>query len=434
MACVLGTTTLLSHTQLDSDQEELVKTISVSSQQLSNLISDVLDLAKIEESKLVIDIAPICVERVIYEVGDQFRADLVMKHLELLVEISPNLPKWIMSDELRLRQILTNYLSNAIKFSKQDGIVKVSAKAITKDKKNYMEVLVEDEGVGISEAPGSNKLFEKFSQRERSTAKKYGGTGLGLVISKRLIGLLGGETWYKSAVGKGTTFYFTINLEEAWDLKALSSANGDFQCLGYQFSRIQSQYVKNLGSAAYMFEISVEFNHPRVQSHYQKIIGRLPATLVTIKKGSGLEGLTAVSGKGGQYTYNTVRSILITDRPVAVKHLLQSQGNGAMDRIIYVDYECPDWFSKEQKGNVFIKKPLKELCLLRQLASLMDSFTTGPASKAIECSGAVSSSELDSRHLDKDKTLLSSECPLNILVAEDDELNQKVNASKIMLY
>lgn len=179
---MLGTATLLGHTKLDPEQVELLQTISLSSQQLSNLISNVLDMSRIEENKLTIEKVPIHLEKCMQEVLDLFRTDMVRMKLDPILELDPNLPVCIITDELRLRQILTNLLSNAIKFSKPHGIVILAVRRF-ESAPDKLYFSVEDEGIGISEA-ASKALFESFRQAEASTARRFGGSGLGLVIAK----------------------------------------------------------------------------------------------------------------------------------------------------------------------------------------------------------------------------------------------------------
>lgn len=183
LACVLGTSTLLSHTTLSSDQQELLRTITLSSQQLSNLISNVLDLSRIEENKLILERVPIMLEKCISEVMELFRANLVRMKMDHIIELSPSVPQWVLSDELRLRQVLTNLLGNAIKFSEPSTVVSVKVQSVEKDGRPYIEFSVQDEGLGIAETAGK-KLFQSFNQVDASTTRKYGGSGLGLVISK----------------------------------------------------------------------------------------------------------------------------------------------------------------------------------------------------------------------------------------------------------
>lgn len=177
---------MLSHSKLEKDQLELVQTITLSSQQLSNLISNVLDLNRIEENKLFLENIPVEIERCAHEVSDLFRTDLTRNKLDLIIKIDPQVPQWFIVDELRLRQVLTNLISNAIKFSKPRGLIQFIVNPHLSEP-HMMEFLIQDEGIGISEATAAN-LFQSFSQAEASTARRFGGSGLGLVISKVSLG------------------------------------------------------------------------------------------------------------------------------------------------------------------------------------------------------------------------------------------------------
>lgn len=139
-------------------------------------------MSRIEENKLTIEKVPIHLEKCMQEVLDLFRTDMVRMKLDPILELDPNLPVCIITDELRLRQILTNLLSNAIKFSKPHGIVILAVRRF-ESAPDKLYFSVEDEGIGISEA-ASKALFESFRQAEASTARRFGGSGLGLVIAK----------------------------------------------------------------------------------------------------------------------------------------------------------------------------------------------------------------------------------------------------------
>lgn len=144
-----------------------------------------MDLGKIEENKVVIERGPVHLEKCLSEVMELFRSDLVRLRLETIVEIAPNVPSWVISDELRLKQIVTNLLSNAIKFSSPQSAVTLIVVALLREDTRSIQVSVEDEGPGISEEAG-RRLFQSYNQLDPSTARKYGGTGLGLVICKVL--------------------------------------------------------------------------------------------------------------------------------------------------------------------------------------------------------------------------------------------------------
>jgi PAS domain S-box-containing protein len=216
MNAVIGMTTLLLDTPLTEEQRDYIETIQVSGDALLTLINDILDFSKIEAGKMDIDHAPFnvraCVEEALQLVAP--RAD--EKHLHLSSSIDEQVPDHLIGDIARLRQILINLLSNAVKFTEQgEAVVTVGGKeqAIPHDARPHYELHIRvcDTGIGI--APERiDRLFQAFSQGDASTTRKYGGTGLGLVITRRLAELMGGTIWVDSTEGKGSTFHVTLTL------------------------------------------------------------------------------------------------------------------------------------------------------------------------------------------------------------------------------
>ena len=206
---VIGMTTMLLETPLTPAQREYVEVIRGSGDGLLTIINDILDFSKIDAGKLELDLLAFdpqaCIEDALELVAPQAFA----KGLHLTYQIESELPDAIVSDITRVRQILFNLLSNAIKFT-DSGDVTVTAKA-TPIEAGLVEVrfTVSDTGIGIPE-DRLHRLFQSFSQIDASTTRKYGGTGLGLVISRRLAEMLGGKIWVESAPGKGSHFSFTI--------------------------------------------------------------------------------------------------------------------------------------------------------------------------------------------------------------------------------
>lgn len=211
---VIAMVGLLLETQLTSEQRGYLETIHASSDALLTIINDILDFSKIEAGKLELNPHPFNLRAAIEETLDLLAARAFEKNLDLVCNIADEIPEKIESDPLRLRQVLTNLLSNAIKFTKS-GHVSVSVRMIasetTSDGKNQsrLQFSVTDTGIGIS-AEGLARLFKPFVQAEASTAQRFGGTGLGLTISKRLVELMGGKIWAESVANSGSSFHFTI--------------------------------------------------------------------------------------------------------------------------------------------------------------------------------------------------------------------------------
>ncbi|HEY1787070.1 MAG TPA: response regulator [Verrucomicrobiae bacterium] len=211
---VIAMVGLLMETQLTSEQRGYLETIHASSDALLTIINDILDFSKIEAGKLELNPHPFSLRAGIEETLDLMAAKAFEKNLDLICDIADEIPEKIESDPLRLRQVLTNLLSNAIKFTKSGHIslsVKKVASEIGSDGKilSRLQFSVTDTGIGLS-VEGLSRLFKPFVQADASTAQKFGGTGLGLTISKRLVELMGGKIWAESIANKGSTFHFTI--------------------------------------------------------------------------------------------------------------------------------------------------------------------------------------------------------------------------------
>ncbi|MBZ5579663.1 MAG: response regulator [Acidobacteriia bacterium] len=207
---VIGTAALLLSTPLNDEQREYACTIQSSATALLTIINDILDFSKIEAGKLSLSPAAFDLRRGVRETLDIVRADAQLKSVALQSQVDETLPRYVTADMGRLRQVLLNLLSNAIKFTPQ-GTVSLH---IVRLADNRMRFSVIDTGVGVS-PEGRDRLFQPFTQLESSNNRRYGGTGLGLSISKRLVTLMGGNIGVDSEPGKGSTFWFTLPIEEA---------------------------------------------------------------------------------------------------------------------------------------------------------------------------------------------------------------------------
>ncbi|RKD19514.1 hypothetical protein BCY91_12990 [Pelobium manganitolerans] len=207
---ILGMSHLLSDTALDDEQREYVKIINSSSDALVSIINDILDYSKIESGNLKIESYPYQLHEGIEGVLDLFATKACEKGIDLVYDIDPDVPKTIVTDGLRLRQILINLVGNALKFtSKGEVFIKVSKKP-SATAECQICFAIRDSGIGIP-AEKVSQLFDAFMQVDASTTRKYGGTGLGLSISKFLIELLGGEIEVESKLNEGATFSFYIS-------------------------------------------------------------------------------------------------------------------------------------------------------------------------------------------------------------------------------
>jgi signal transduction histidine kinase/CheY-like chemotaxis protein/ligand-binding sensor domain-containing protein len=207
---VIGMASLLAETQQTSEQKEYTETIRNCGESLLGVINDILDFSKIESGKMELEEKDFDLRTCIEEVLDLFAGKAAKSGLDLVYEIDYNVPSQIVGDSLRLRQVIMNLVGNAIKFT-HEGEIFVGVhllNAVGDDVQLGFEV--RDTGIGIPEDKLS-RLFKAFSQVDSSTTRKYGGTGLGLVICEKLIGLMGGTISVESQLGKGTTFTFTVH-------------------------------------------------------------------------------------------------------------------------------------------------------------------------------------------------------------------------------
>lgn len=211
---IIGMIDLLASTMLDEEQSEYVKTINKSSQTLLNILNDILDLSKIEAGKMDLRQQPVHLVKTIEKVYDLFSQQASSKDNNLFYHIDDNIPEWILGDETRLIQVLSNLTSNAIKFSETKGNINMSIRLLKKRGKQFVfKVAIKDSGIGISEED-QKSLFQSFHQLDNSSSKNFGGTGLGLAISRELVKSMKGEIGVVSTPGLGSTFWFTFMAEE----------------------------------------------------------------------------------------------------------------------------------------------------------------------------------------------------------------------------
>ena len=210
---VIGMVDLLNDTTLNDEQRDYVRTIRRSSETLLNILNDILDLSKIEAGKMALHEAPVALGEVFEKLIALFGQQASARDNRLFYTLNPDLPQYVIADQTRLLQILSNLTSNALKFT-ENGTVEVAASLVSKRGKfNRVKVEVRDSGIGISKE-NIGLLFNSFSQVDTSSRKSFGGTGLGLSISKELAALMKGDVGVESTVGMGSTFWFTVELKE----------------------------------------------------------------------------------------------------------------------------------------------------------------------------------------------------------------------------
>ena len=212
MNAIINMTGLALDTELTPKQQQYLSVSHSAAKNLLGIINDILDFSKIEAEKLDLEQAPFSLRTVLEEVTETFRARVVEKHVELITHVLPDVPNELIGDALRFRQVITNLVGNAFKFTNEGEVVvkvvKADKASEAPDKQVDLMILVRDTGIGISKDQQGG-LFQAFSQADTSTSRKFGGTGLGLAISRRLARLMGGDLTFESEPGAGTTFFFT---------------------------------------------------------------------------------------------------------------------------------------------------------------------------------------------------------------------------------
>jgi len=206
---IMGMTELLLETKLSKEQEDFADSIMISAEALMAIINDILDFSKIEAGKMELELAPFNLPMVMDKIIKLFSPRATEKGLSLRLSVGKSMPQWIEGDHTRLRQIISNLIGNAIKFTEK-GFVSLNISCEEKyDAECVIRFCVEDSGIGIPEEK-IEYIFEKFTQAESSITRRYGGTGLGLAICHQLVSIMGGEINVKSTLGKGSLFSFSI--------------------------------------------------------------------------------------------------------------------------------------------------------------------------------------------------------------------------------
>jgi len=219
MNAILGMLALLRKTSLDARQADYASKTEGAARSLLGLLNDILDFSKVEAGKMTLDAHAFSIDQLLRDLSVIVTANIGAKPVDVVFDIDPTLPRHLVGDAMRLQQVLINLIGNAIKFTAQ-GEVALSMKVVTQDAEAVtLEIAVRDTGIGI--APENQaKIFSGFTQAEASTTRRFGGTGLGVAISQRLVALMGGELQLTSALGEGSCFHFGLTL-------ALASAEDD---------------------------------------------------------------------------------------------------------------------------------------------------------------------------------------------------------------
>jgi signal transduction histidine kinase/DNA-binding NarL/FixJ family response regulator len=211
---IIGMTELALDTDLSVEQRDQLTTVKASAESLLGILNNILDLSKIEAHKLELELARVGLPELLREVMEPFRTKAQQQRVELRHEVQPGIPAIIIADAVRLREVLTNLISNAIKFTERGSVRLVVHEDTRSGNRTTLHFEVRDTGIGI---PASKfaRIFAPFSQADASTTRRFGGSGLGLTISASLVQMMGGRIWIDSAEGAGSTFHVTITFDIA---------------------------------------------------------------------------------------------------------------------------------------------------------------------------------------------------------------------------
>ncbi len=250
---IMGFTEILKNTDLTQEQRKYINLISISSEILTNVINDILDFSKIAEGKLELDKRPTDLKKELVRLLSIFEPKIKEKNLEYIIDIDPDLPDCIISDQYRIKQVIMNLVGNSIKFTKK-GSIEFSATLLSKNKnKATIKYSVKDTGIGIAKDK-QELIFQAFSQEDKSTSTEFGGTGLGISIASGLVKLAGGKLKLNSTPGSGTEFYFILEVKICE--KVLAANISDIDTNIYKFNKanilvaednlINQELIKNI--------------------------------------------------------------------------------------------------------------------------------------------------------------------------------------------
>jgi PAS domain S-box-containing protein len=394
MNAVIGMSDLLLDSPLSPQQHEFAESIRTSGDTLLALINDILDFSKIESGHLTLENVPVNLAECVEGALDFASGPATAKGLDLLYWIEDEVPRQILGDATRLRQIFTNLISNAVKFTKHGEVVVTVSRRQAPDGKALLHASVRDTGIGI---PGDSmgRLFQVFSQVDASTTRRFGGTGLGLAICRRLVELMGGRIWVESKEGEGSDFQFDIPCESA------------------------------AGPNPYVSRRPANLAGRRLLVVDDNATNRQILTLQTRRW--GIQAQAAASGaqalqwidEGQQFD----GAILDVQMPHMDGYTLAAElrrRRETLDMPILVLTSLGTVGNRPELGIAqTLNKPVKAQALFEALSSLFEFVPTASSPAALEPAPAAATAN-------KDKPRLANDYPLRVLLAEDNIVNQRV--------
>ncbi|MDR1117437.1 MAG: response regulator [Oscillospiraceae bacterium] len=386
MNAIIGMTSIGLNAPNTERKDYAFEKIGDASAHLLGVINDILDMSKIEANKFELSRAEFIFEKVLQKVVNVSNFRIDEKKQNFRVQIDSRIPRALIGDDQRLTQVITNLMSNAIKFTPEGGGIRIEASLVSeKDRLCVIQVAVTDTGIGISEEQQA-RLFTSFQQAEAGTARKFGGTGLGLAISKRIIEMMGGRIWIESELGRGSTFAFTVEVERG------AEDHQSFLPAGASWDNLRILVVDDTPE---VLEYFVEF---------ARIVGVACDTA-----SSGADACAAIEQRGETYDICFVDwkmpgmdGLELTRRIKADKH----------GKTVVVMISAADWSAAEEEGkrvgvDKFIPKPL------------FPSSITDCINECLGVDGALPASDPAETAEDD----FSAYC---VLLAEDVEINREI--------
>ena len=398
---VIGMTGLLLDTELTVDQRDFAQTIHSSADSLLNIINDILDFSKIEAGKLQFEILEFDLRSAIEDALELLADRALVKNIELASLIPCKFPTALLGDAGRLRQVLTNLVGNAVKFTDRGEVIVRATNEVETDTSIVVRFTVSDTGIGINPAVQKN-LFEPFVQADGSTTRKYGGTGLGLCISRQLVELMNGEIGVTSTPGEGSTFWFTAQFDKQ-PTKSVVVAP-----------------VKQSLDQLRVLIVDDNATNRRILRHQSKCWGMVPTETESAQQALIL--LSAAAAEGAAYDlaildlmmpemdgFDLARAIKSTPEIAGVPLVLLTSFGERRHSVV----------AKEVGIAAYLTKPVRQARLFESLTKVMsDAMKPSAASESV-----LLSPRRERRGVTQDQSKISNEL---ILVAEDNIVNQKV--------
>ncbi len=414
MNAVIGMTGLLFDTSLSDQQRDFVETIRHSGETLLTIINDILDFSKIEAGRLELEYHALNVREMVESAVELVAARAAEAGLDLACYVDAHVPVAIISDATRLRQILVNLLTNAVKFTPEgEVVVRVTSQTITQpirsakvsdqaELQSYqLHFSVRDTGIGIP-AERMDRLFQSFSQVDASTSRRYGGTGLGLAISKHLSEMLGGTIWVESEMGKGSTFHFTIHAQRAESVRPVYLSEEQPQLAGRRVLIVDDTPANR--------EILV--HHMRMWGMQAVAVDSGSAALQCLAQAFDVDSLSAAEGFDIALLDMQMPEM---DGLTLAEEIHRRFGAGSIPLIMLTSLDQAD-VGMASHFAAFMTKPVRVSQLYNTLLEVL--VRQEQAAKRGRTEKASQASTFDAS--------MAKEVPLHILLAEDNAVNQKV--------